>query len=198
MFSLFLQLDKKYLHLLHKLNHGHLKTLFSHANGTEMWIPLYLFIAYLIFRHGKKNAVQMCIFIGVICYLGQQLSSGTLSKFLYNYSPGSTSLLVEPFIGNLDSYATKIGFISTKATNAFAISTFLNLALGKRKNKFLLLFAWPLLISLSQCATKIHCINDVCYSALIGGALGTIVFFIYKQRRSFFKKIIKNFLGRNV
>ena len=197
MFSLFLQLDKRYLPLLHQLNRGYLKTFFSYANGTEMWIPLYLLLAYAIFRYEKKNAGQMCIFIGIICFLGQQLSSGTLSKFLYNYSPGGPSLLVEPFIGNLDSYATKIGFISTKATNAFAIATFLNLAISKRQNKLPLLFAWPLIISLSQCATKIHCINDVCYSALVGVALGALVFFVYKQRRSFFKKVLKNFIGRN-
>lgn len=195
MFSLFYFLDKQYLHYLHQLNHGLGGKFFVLMNGNNAGVPLYLFTVYLIFRYEKKNALHIIAFIGFMFFVSQQMTAGMIKNFFHIITP----IPVVNFTGvmdNVGTYVSKMGFVSTKASNIFSLCTFLNFILGRRCKNFFFIFLWPLMVMISQCVLKIHTINDVCYGALMGLCLGVISFYIYKRRRIFFKRILRYFLAK--
>lgn len=197
MFSVFCKLDKKYLAYLHSLDKGALGDFCHIINQDENWFPLYLVILFLIFKYEKKNSLHVIIFIGIILFVSNQITSGCLKPFLLKLNFYNIVDLND-LMQNVGSYVKKIGFVSAHAVKCFAVSTFLNCVLSRRCKKIPLLFIWPILVNLSQCVLRIHTINDVCSGAMIGCALGAIFYFLYKRRNTIVRKVLKNFVGTSL
>ncbi len=197
MFTIFCKLDKKYLVFLHSLNHGILGDFFHIVGQDENWFPLYLIILFLIFKYEKKNLVHIVIFIGVLLFVSDQITSGYLKHFLVKLNLYSVVDLND-IMQNVGSYVKKIGFVSSHAVKFFSVSTFLNCVLSRKCKKIPLLFIWPILFNLSQCVLRIHTINDVCSGAVIGCGLGAIGYFLYKRRNTIIRRVLKNFVGTSL
>jgi undecaprenyl-diphosphatase len=83
----------------------------------------------------------------------------------------------------------RYGFVSSHATNAFALLTFLFFALPKNFNwlKWILVF-WAILVSYSRIYNGVHYPLDVIAAAILGILLGLLLFKIY-SRFLFYKSI---------
>ncbi|MDR2402369.1 MAG: phosphatase PAP2 family protein [Cytophagales bacterium] len=195
MFSLFHKLDKNYFSTLQSLNHESFGEFFLLVSKTENWIPLYLLLLYLVFKHARKNFFHIILFIGVILFVAGQITSGVLKNFFYKLNPYNSIVDLNEV---MRTYVGKIGFVSAHSVQTFSVSTFLILVLGKKCKKIYFIFLWPILVCSSQCVLKIHNINDVCSGAVIGDALGMLFYFLFNRRRGIVKKILKYFVGANL
>jgi undecaprenyl-diphosphatase len=80
----------------------------------------------------------------------------------------------------------KYGFISSHATNSFAVSTFLTLLLGNDYKWIGLIYIWALLISYSRIYLGVHYPGDIISGAFAGIILGIIFFKLYRKAESKF------------
>lgn len=184
--------------MFHFLNDDLLGYILYFFSKSDNWFPIYLYILYLIFKYEKRNALHIIVFVGIILFLSQQIGSGNLKSLIYKFNPYNQVVDLNNLVGHMEGYVSKIGSISTQAVQSFAVSIFLKKVLNRKCRKFFLVFSWPLFISLSQCAVKIHSLNDVCTGAAIGSILGLFSFSIFKKRKVVFKKILKYFVGTNI
>lgn len=145
------------------------------------WIPLYIFLFYLIFRkYNLKFAFLFLAFVVLCIIVADTLSVFALKNFIQRYRPTHNLLLKENLhlyeISKGNYYAGgKFGFVSSHAANFFVLVSSFFFVFRKTfwKTSVLLLFV-AILICFSRIYLGVHYLTD-----LLGGAiLGTLVSFI--------------------
>ncbi len=170
--------------------------LFTKLNGmgTEFWdpfwqfcshklsfIPLYLFIIYLLYRCFGKEFWKPLIFIGLTVLLCDKISVLAFKEVFMRLRP-SQEVTLEGTIRLLEGKGGLYGFLSSHATNVFGISTFLYFTLKKfYGNKLTLLFGWAAFVGYSRIYVGKHYPLDVICGMLLGISIGYFVFFLFKK-----------------
>ncbi|MBP6977679.1 MAG: phosphatase PAP2 family protein [Bacteroidales bacterium] len=141
-----------------------------------IWIPLYLLLIYFLIRYYKKQTLIILLFVGLLIFLSDQ-SSVQLFKNVFQrprpcHDPALASL-VHTVNGQCGG---QFSFVSSHATNHFAIAVFLIPFLGSKWKYFtpLILF-WAAIISYSRVYLGVHYPGDVLGGALLGTVLGLAV-----------------------
>ncbi len=168
MFQSLEQIDRD---LFLSLNHTHtswLDVLMYYATLPYTWIPLYLFLAYLIYKQVGKKVVTVVLFSIVLILISDQ-SSNLLKKSVKRYRP-CYNLEIEKQVNVVGEYpGGKYGFVSSHAANVFALATFMFFILKNRKLK-LALFLWAAIVSYSRVYVGVHYPSDI----FVGGLLGVL------------------------
>ena len=150
-------------------------------------IPLYLFLAYFIYKKYPERFIAIVISIAVAIALSDQLASTVIKNSALRLRPchdpsiASQVHLVYGYCGG------QYGFVSSHAANTFALVSFLGF-LFKRKYKKLqwILLAWAVIISFTRIYLGAHFPGDVLGGALLGVFIGYVVekAFRYYERHS--------------
>ncbi len=170
--------------------------LFTKLNGmgTEFWdpfwqfcshkfsfIPLYLFIIFLLYKSFGKEFWKPLLFIGLTVFLADRISVVAFKEVFMRLRPSQEPSL-EATIRLLEGKGGLYGFLSSHATNVFAISTFIYLSLKKfYGNKLSLLFVWSAFVGYSRIYVGKHYPLDVICGMLLGISIGYFVFFLFKK-----------------
>ncbi len=164
--------------ILLTLNHSHtaiLDWLMWQISGNLIWLPLYLFLIYFSFKTFRSKAwliiIWIVITVGLSDFTSVHLFKETFKRLRPCHNPQLQGIivLVHHHCGGL------YGFISSHATNTFALATLI--ALIFRKNWLTgLMFFYATIISLSRVYLGVHYPTDVLAGAMWGSFIGWIMF----------------------
>ncbi len=165
------------------------------VSGKLTWIPWYLLLFFLSIRSYGWKASFLFLLGAIICVaFGDQISTKLFKDLIERYRPSHHALLTD----HLHFYEIKpgeyykggmFGFVSSHATNTFAISTFawLHLKPKVRWAGAALLFVC-LLVCFSRIYLGVHYLSDIIGGAVLGILIGL---FVHKYLFRFILKIAK-------
>ena len=189
MFEELISLDKS---LLLFFNHQHnplLDFLMYWASNKWIWIPFYAFLAFRIYKIYPQRFFSVVVFIGITIALSDQLSSSVIKNLVLRLRPcHDPSIASEVHLVNGYCGGT-YGFISSHASNAFALFSFLLFLIrNKSRNLLWIVLVWAIVVSYSRIYLGAHFPGDVICGGIVGFILG---FVLYKIHHILFEKYFK-------
>ncbi|HMI06449.1 MAG TPA: phosphatase PAP2 family protein [Flavobacterium sp.] len=151
------------------------------------WIPIFLLIGYLVFKHlGWRHAVMILIIIAALIALTDQTTN------LFKYGFQRLRLGNEPELAHLiRAIQTRksFSFISGHASNSMASAVFLYLVLKPYLKYMGFIFLWPLIFAYSRIYLGLHYPLDIICGYIWGIMMAFIMWEVYKiSRDKFFPK----------
>jgi undecaprenyl-diphosphatase len=152
-----------------------------------VWIPLYLYIFYLLLQtYGYASWWRIGIAIGATIFLSDFVASGVFKPFFERlrpcYAPQLEGLVHVPY-----GCGGRYGFASSHASNSFAVAMLAILSLkpyrgfmGKANAHWNWLWLWAALVSYSRIYLGVHYPGDILAGAAIGILAATIGFQVLK------------------
>jgi|YNPMSStandDraft_1061717.scaffolds.fasta_scaffold00154_15 undecaprenyl-diphosphatase len=142
---------------------------FSHR---FVWIPLYLYIIYLIFKQYNKTALVIIISLVATLVLTDQIS--VLTKEFFMRLRPSHNPAFESFIHiNKGIKGGLYGFVSSHAANVAGFISFLYfIKFFKNKYLFTFLLIWAFLVSYSRIYNGLHYPLDILGGWVVGIFIG--------------------------
>lgn len=147
------------------------------------WIPLYIFLLFIVFKHFKAKIVYILIAIAILVTLSDQ-SSVLLKNAIQRYRPchnGELQASVHMLRGKCGG---KFGFVSSHAANTFALAMFLGMLFREKMKKnrpLLLLFLWAMIVSYSRIYAGVHYPLDIGGGMVLGITLAYLLFKVYQR-----------------
>ncbi len=154
----------------------------------KIWIPLYLFFLYLIIRLKKKKSWLWIAALALAVGASDYVASGIFKPGFERLRPCHHQNLEQEVIlrkhdGNCGG---NYGFVSSHASNHFAIALFICLLFGcsRRAWTSYALFIWAGLIAFAQVYVGVHFPGDV----LVGALLGLLIAYLFFRFALFVEK----------
>jgi len=179
MFEWLLEIDKK---LLFALNHSHTPLfdwLMWQFSGILMWLPLYAFIIYLLVKKFKEKALLVILIVIFAIGIADYTSVHLFKEVFKRLRPCHNPLIMDSIILVKDYCGGKYGFISSHASNSFALASISSLLLRK-KYFTIIIFLWAILVSISRVYLGVHYPSDIMAGALWGSVIGFLLYKICK------------------
>ena len=156
------------------------------------WIPLYLLLFFFTAIKYKWKTLYIGIFIGLLFLVGDQVSVKLFKDVFERLRPCHNPHLVG-LVHVIDGCGGQYGFVSSHATNSFALALFSGLLLKKHYKYILpIMLLWAALVSYSRIYVGVHYPGDILSGAILGSIIGILVFWLMKYCNNQFKLKIKN------
>lgn len=155
---------------------------------TQPWIPMYVFLSYLILRAYGKQSWWVFMAAGLTILFADQIASGLMKPYFERLRPCHEPLL-EGLVHNYGYCGGgKFGFASSHASNSFGVATLINLALFFKYPAVKWLFPWAVIFSYTRIYLGVHYPGDIMMGALIGILSGMVAFYGMKKIRDLVTK----------
>jgi undecaprenyl-diphosphatase len=156
--------------------------IFYWVTGKTFWIPFYVGILYLTYlKFGSKTLIVL-LFFGLLILIGDRTSVELFKNVFERLRPNHNPMLVglARYVDGCGG-AGQFGFVSSHATNSFALAVFTSLIL-RSKFKFIVAFMlfWAALVSYSRVYVGVHYLADLLGGAMLGTGVAFLVFWILK------------------
>ena len=172
-------IDTEIFLFLNGLHNGFFDTLMYWLSHPAVWIPLYLFFIYLLYRHYPQKYWLYVISLIVTVALADLTSVHLFKEVFHRLRPCHNPDLKLVVHIVRDHCGGKYGFVSSHAANMFAIATFMFLALRKKiQHIFWWLFGWASLVAYSRIYLGVHFPADIFAGALLGIFIGSVIYFL--------------------
>ncbi|MCF6360897.1 MAG: phosphatase PAP2 family protein [Cyclobacteriaceae bacterium] len=181
MVDFILTLDEKLLLFFNGLHKPWLDTVMITLTNGKVWLPFFLFTIIFILIKFKLKGLYVLLIVGVVIALGDQLSSSLLKPWVGrlrpSHEPHLTGVLhiVNNYRGGLYS------FVSSHATNSFAVATILWLLIGKQFKWIMIFFVWAVVFSFTRVYLGVHYPGDIIAGAMLGASTSMGVYWVLKK-----------------
>ena len=176
-------IDTKALIWIHQnLHNAFLDDVLVVLRNKIIWLPLYIFlIAFIVLNYGKRGWLWVLFFVFAAA-LADSVSSKVLKPQVQRIRPCHTEGVAEE-LHVLISCGGQYGFVSSHATNHFALAAFFFFTLGQtfRKLKWLVML-WAACISFAQVYVGVHYPLDVISGGILGVLFGWGIAWYYNMR----------------
>jgi len=174
-------LDHRLFYLVnHGMGNGFFDWLMPIMRNPVVWIPLYVFIfGFCLYRY-KKTGIYIIVLLALS--VGATDSVGNVIKHsVKRLRPCNSPHLATTIISRVPC-GSGFSFISSHASNHFAIAFFLSLVFYKRwKWIWIPAILWAGAISFAQVYVGLHYPADVTAGALLGMIMATVFAFLFKK-----------------
>ena len=144
-------------------------------SGKFVWIPIYLYLIFLLYdQYGKRFWVPL-LFILISLTLSDQFTSSFMKPYFQRLRPcldESLTIIVEVVKG----CGGKYGFASSHAANTMGLAVFYLLLLKKKKMLGYAIFIWARLVGYSRAYLGVHYPGDVIVGFLVGAFFGYLCY----------------------
>lgn len=175
-----LELDRKlFLELNSSFRNPFVDQLMMFLSTTSAWIPLYLFLLYLLVKNFKKQVWLVLLAVALTILLADQVTSSVMKPFFERLRPSHEPSLAEQ-VYIVDKYrGGRFGFASSHAANTFGIATLLFLILKNYRPWIGLLFLWALTVGYTRIYLGVHYPGDILAGFLVGFLSALAAYFLY-------------------
>lgn len=178
-----LEIDKRILLFLNGMHSPLMDEIMWFFSRVPVWIPLYvLLVVFIVLKFGKKSWLIIPI-IALLIACSDQTSVHFFKNVFHRLRPSHEPSL-EGLLHFVHNYHGGLyGFISSHASNTFALATFLSLLFRKKWFSWTI-FVWAGIVSYSRIYLGVHYPGDVVCGALWGVLLAIIFFALYRRLES--------------
>lgn len=192
MFESIIQKDKELLIFLNNLGSEQWDAFWLFITNQLNWIPLFLFIIFLVFKTfgWKRGGVVILTLIILVAFSDQfvNLIKNTTERLRPNNNPEINHLL-RSFTYSPGGYS----FISGHATTSTFFSVFVILLFKKTYRYIYFILIFPLVFAYSRVYLGVHFPIDITLGALTGFTLANLYFLLYKKvDQKLFHKLAKD------
>jgi undecaprenyl-diphosphatase len=155
--------------------------IFGWITSKTSWIPLYILLLTLTAFKYKWKTLYVGLFIGLLFALADQTSvqlfKNVFERLRPCHNPDITSV-VHIINGHCGG---KFGFVSSHATNSFALAVFIGFFLRSHyRFIFPLMVFWAALVSYSRIYVGVHYPADILCGAILGTIIAIFVYYLMK------------------
>jgi undecaprenyl-diphosphatase len=163
-----LELDRECLIRLNSFHSSWMDTVMMWVTRTDAWIPLYLFLIYLVIRSYRKDSWILLLGAAITILIADQVTSQLMKPYFARLRPSQDPALIG-IIHLVDGYKGGLyGFASSHAANTFGAAFFCWTILRSRYKWMWLLFIWASLMTYSRIYLGVHYPGDILVGMLVG------------------------------
>jgi len=175
-----IELDKKLLIYLNGFHADWLDPIMLQLTKTQFWIPLYLFLIYLIFKNFSTRGWIIMAGVALAILLADQITSSLMKPFFMRLRPSQEPTL-QGLVHIVNDYKGGLyGFASSHAANTFATALFVWLLFRKTYNWMVFIFVWAVLMTYTRIYLGVHYPGDIFVGAIVGLLSGWAGFEFYR------------------
>lgn len=166
-----IDLDTRLFLFLNGLNSPFWDPIMVFVSGRLTWLPFYMVLAFFIFRKFHWRGFWVLLFVAVVVTVADQSSVQLFKDVFQRLRPCRNPELVDLVKLVNNRCGGGYSFVSSHATNTFAVAAFLLNVFRVKPFQVLILF-WAALVSYSRVYLGVHYPADILGGAILGLACG--------------------------